>query len=519
MRIALASNLESRDGTVDQDAKVLNGIAESRGDKAPMKLRKRPGLAAYGAAASQLALLYAISRTYNTDSTSSVAIGDQSYATKYAMSCDEGETSTTAGEVYTWGGSSWSHYAVAPINANNLGTLAFGCVQLDGFFFMMTQAGKIFNTGLNGIAFTAATDYISLANDGGTAKAITRLRNYIIGFTTATMQPFYDAGNPTGSVLAAVGGGMIGVGCVHGRTIAHHKDQMFWLGREAQRGVGVYEMRGLEAQRVSTPAVDRILAADNYATLYGTCVTAGGHDFYLLSLITTNITLAYDIGTGQWGIWTVSNPAATKAVTSITRSGTTATVTCGVVHTLSDGDPVVMAGADQADYNGIFQITYVSTAAFTIEVANSPVTPATGTITAGPYTQGYFPIVRYVGVEGAGAGLLSTGTTWYKFADTTYQDAGAPIDFTSRTKRLDFGTTDRKTMPRITVIGDSVSSSAMIRWSDDDYTTNSAYRRVTLSDDRPMLRRCGNFERRSIEFKHVENTACAIDALELDVGK
>lgn len=67
-------------------------------------------------------------------------------------------------------------------------------------------------------------------------------------------------------------------------------------------------------------------------------------------------------------------------VTSITRSGGTATVTTATPHGFTTGDVAGVEGADQADYNGDFEITVTDTDEFTYAVANSPATPATGTI-------------------------------------------------------------------------------------------------------------------------------------------
>ena len=519
MRVSLAAPLESRDGTLSKDSFVKNGVFSNRGEGVPARLKKRPGATAYGTATSQLALLYATSRSYTTDVTAAVAIGDQSYATKYAISLDEGESSGVAGDYYTWGGSSWSRVG-SLVSTTTLGSpFAFGCAQLDGYFFFMLANGKIYNSPINDPTTWATTDFVTLANDGGTAKAVTRYRNFIIGFTTATLQPFYDAGNPTGSVLSPVQSGIISVGCVKGRTIAHTKESMFWLGREAQLGPGVYMMTGFDVQRISNPAVDRIIAADSLATLYGTTLKAAGHDYYVLTLVESNLSLVYDINERHWGVWTYQNSGSSKSVSSITRSGTTATVVTSASHTLSDGDPVLMAGADQSEYNGIFQIQYVNATTFTIEVSGSPASPATGTITATPYSSIYYPFVRYVGVEGSGAMLSTTGTTWAKFSDTIYTDSGQPIDFNARTQSLDFGSSDRKTNPRISLPGDLVSSTGMIRWFDDDYTTPSSYRIIDLSDERPNVRRCGPFVKRAYEFRHVANTGCTIDSLELEIAK
>ena len=69
-----------------------------------------------------------------------------------------------------------------------------------------------------------------------------------------------------------------------------------------------------------------------------------------------------------------------KTIT-ITRDGTTATAT-STAHGFVTGQCLLIAGADQADYNGEFYITVTGDNAFTFTVANSPATPATGTITA-----------------------------------------------------------------------------------------------------------------------------------------
>lgn len=72
---------------------------------------------------------------------------------------------------------------------------------------------------------------------------------------------------------------------------------------------------------------------------------------------------------------------ATKAVSSITRSSSTATVTI-TAHGYSNDNFIKMAGATQTEYNGTFQISNVATNTFDYTVTGTPATPATGTITA-----------------------------------------------------------------------------------------------------------------------------------------
>lgn len=74
--------------------------------------------------------------------------------------------------------------------------------------------------------------------------------------------------------------------------------------------------------------------------------------------------------------------SAAKTVSSITRSGTTATVTLPLAHGWASSKRITLAGIDQAEYNGTFEITVTGTATFTVQVTGTPATPATGVMTA-----------------------------------------------------------------------------------------------------------------------------------------
>lgn len=77
---------------------------------------------------------------------------------------------------------------------------------------------------------------------------------------------------------------------------------------------------------------------------------------------------------------TVDLTALGIAITSITRSGSTATVTTTAAHGLSTNDKVLVGGAVQDDYNLIASITVTGASEFTFPVSGTPASPATGTI-------------------------------------------------------------------------------------------------------------------------------------------
>lgn len=74
--------------------------------------------------------------------------------------------------------------------------------------------------------------------------------------------------------------------------------------------------------------------------------------------------------------------ATSVAVTSITRAVNTATVTTTTNHGYSSTNRVNIRGAVQTDYNGDYTVTVTGATTFTYTVANTPATPATGTIFA-----------------------------------------------------------------------------------------------------------------------------------------
>lgn len=91
---------------------------------------------------------------------------------------------------------------------------------------------------------------------------------------------------------------------------------------------------------------------------------------------------AADDGTPQYVlVRTRRTDVTTKIITSITRTGGTATVTA-TAHGFITGDDVTIAGVEPSDYNGLKSITVTGDDTFTFAVAGTPTTPATGNMTA-----------------------------------------------------------------------------------------------------------------------------------------
>lgn len=123
-------------------------------------------------------------------------------------------------------------------------------------------------------------------------------------------------------------------------------------------------------------------------TCAGGCATPGSA---LTSFATTNSAITAT----SLGI------VGSKSITSLTRSGTTATATTSAAHGFTTGQIVTVSGANQSEYNGAFPVTVTGTTTFTYSITESPVTPATGSMTAA------LPSVGAVNVSS----LTRSGTT------------------------------------------------------------------------------------------------------------
>ena len=342
-------------------------------------------------------------------------------------------------------------------------------------------------------------------------------QDYVIAFKEWSTEFLYDAANAVGSPLSPVASGFNLIGCASGDSLANLDGLLFWVSQTKQKGRGVYMMQGLQPTPISTPDVERILGLSTLATVYSYGVKIAGHAFYVLTLVDQNITLVYDTSTKVWAQWSSLTAGTPVSVTSITLSGTTATVTA-TAHGLSDGDPALIAGANQAAYNGIKVITYVSSSVFTFETTAGTTTPATGTITATPYTETYFKYTKYINALGKDLVQHETNGTLCELVESAYQDVACPVNVLIRTGKFDGKTTELKVFSALEIIGNKVSGTAYVRHSGDDYTTFTKYRAVDLSVTRSRINRLGADRRRSFDVRYLGNTALQLSALDLEVS-
>lgn len=135
--------------------------------------------------------------------------------------------------------------------------------------------------------------------------------------------------------------------------------------------------------------------AEVYALLVGITLASQSQAIATLTRVgsTATVTTAsgHNLATGI----EVTISGAKQSITGIVRAGSTATATTSGDHYLSIDDSVTISGAVESEYNGTFTVTGVpSSTTFDYTVSGTPATPASGTIVrTTPGYNGTFPVV------------------------------------------------------------------------------------------------------------------------------
>jgi len=416
------------------------------------------------------------------------------------------------GEVSDYLTNAGNRYTIAQITDADypLNTVR-GCVFLDGRFFVMTPKGEIYQSALEDATAWDALEFIQSQIDPSPGVYLAKYQNYVMALKDESIEFFYDAANPTGSILAPVQNTASQIGCAHEASVKELAGTVIWLGHTREGvGRGVFSLSGTSPQKISTPQIDKLLTADTLGTVYSWGAAVGSHMLYGLTLVDTEHTLVYDFTTQWWSKFTMlALSGASKVVTAISATG----LVSATAHGLADGDIILIAGTN-ADFNGWHIVMDVSTNSFQIAATGAAFS---GTGSAQKYTESYFPISASVRCNKKQYMQHATAGVLYEFSQSAYTDAVGAIAMRVRTPKFDGEDVKYHNIAELEVVGDKVDSVAGVRWSDDDFATYSEFRPVDLMAERSRIRRLGRYARRSFEVLHVGDALVRLEALEIEV--
>lgn len=189
-------------------------------------------------------------------------------------------------------------------------------VHMDGYMFIMCTNGQIWNSDLNSLANWSAASFITAQSypDGGCALA--RYKDMIVAFGLGSIEFFKNVGNPTGSPLQRINGATLNIGSYARastfliNTVKAIGDTVYFIGRNTTSGRNaIYRLNGMEAEKISTPAVDKILegsvSSSVFAGIAGSVTLHGMQHVVFVSAGGTG-NFCYCVETGIW--WNLTNP-------------------------------------------------------------------------------------------------------------------------------------------------------------------------------------------------------------------
>jgi hypothetical protein len=117
--------------------------------------------------------------------------------------------------------------------------------------------------------------------------------------------------------------------------------------------------------------------------------------------------------------------------------------------------------------------------------------------------------------------LGTSSSAIYKFNDSLFQDNGITFTCTLVTEASSFGTLNRKTMPKLSIIADrpSIDANVDVYWSDDDYQTYNGPRSINLNQDLPCTYNLGWFRQRNFKLVFTSNENLRLQDLEVQINK
>ena len=363
------------------------------------------------------------------------------------------------------------------------GTQQSAFVEMNGYlFYVVDGVGKLYNSDLNSVTAYTSTNFISPNMSPDPPIAVARHQDKIIVFGGGSREVFADNANVSGSPLQRIPQYFSNIGAIDQRSVSQMEDDIYFVSSSHTGDIGVYQLRNLQATRVSTPQVDRILGTTSAVNgaIYTNTFRLGGYSY--LSLYLSEAT---------------DGPGSNLL--------------------LESGDALLLETGD----NLLLEDTAASSASFVrvlfynIELQiwsewNCAMCTFIDGLASGASNQVFATSRSETGGKIYTINPVSQGNL--------YQDDGSNYTMEIRTSKIDLGTSKRKRIKSIRLICDAdPTGSATLEWSDDDYATWSTARTFDLTSKEPKLSACGSHKGyRAYRLKHTGNAAFRAEALEIE---
>lgn len=373
------------------------------------------------------------------------------------------------------------------ISANFIttGTAISAFVEMDGYLFYSTDDGNLRNSDLNSVSAYTATSFVAPNMSPDPPVAVARHKNVVIVLGSSSKETFYNTGNATGSPLTRIAQYFERVGSLGQKSVTKIANDIYFVSSPKFGDVGVYRIRDLTCQKVSTPNVERII---------GTALLAGGEIY----------ASAFSVGGYPYAAFYLSNATDASSSSLLLESGDFLLLESATDQILLEG----VAGSVSS-----YVRTLIYNAAINIWAEwNCQI----ATFIDGGSSQ--INNVIFATSRGNTSGKIYTVNP--ALNGDLYQDDGSAFTMEIRTSKIDHGTNRRKFITEIRLLCDNQSSGTVtLEANDSDYDPASWVTLGTfdLTASEARITRCGSYlQGRAYRLTHSANSAFRAEALEID---
>lgn len=186
-----------------------------------------------------------------------------------------------------------------------------GAAWFNGRFYVMTEEGRIYASGINDPFSWSALDFINAIMSTDRGVGVWRYTTYLMAMGRNSVEMFYDSGAATGNPLRRVDSAAQDFGCKNAASVVKINNTILFVGHsDATQEVGVYMLDGGGAKKVSSVFADRIILRGVFDRMWAYPLVHNGLRFYALNISGTLGTLVYGLDSGMWFIWNTNQPAA-----------------------------------------------------------------------------------------------------------------------------------------------------------------------------------------------------------------
>lgn len=179
-----------------------------------------------------------------------------------------------------------------------------GWAFLDGTLYVMESNCKIHGSDINAPNNWDPLNQITAQISPDAGVYLAKHMFYVLALKQWTTEVFYDAQNSSGSPLGSVPGAKLNFGCASAETVQEIDDILLWVATNKGADPQIVRVEGMKATIVSTDAIDRLLAGWDFDLVNSWQHKENGHRFYIVSSLSDNLTLVYDLDQGLWYQWT-----------------------------------------------------------------------------------------------------------------------------------------------------------------------------------------------------------------------